>query len=799
MKKFISLVLALVMALSLTTVAWGALTAGTLPAAVSGTITLTEDVTFSGQNAADQLSDYVIDLNDKTMTLSGNTYLTGETTIKNGNIVVSGAISDSYLCLYDASTKLTLEDVNLTGTFDAYAVLNGAAGSTLVIKNSVIDVQGNITNPDSMGNIIYGGNVTVDNSTIKGKNTVRGIGLSNVTIQNNSTVEISDVETGLNNSTVTVDDSTVTITNATKRAVRLNNNTLTLQNGATLAATNCAEDVIGIGTTDTVSVSSDSTLNAVDKVTPVYVAQVGSTKYETLTEAMKAVTSGATLTLLDDVTISEAWDCRYNGAKFLVPVTIDGDGHKLTFTGKVDDKNWNTVFRFEEPATVKNLTIDASAATGIQRGISAKLSITVENFTFIGNGTTARYGVIFGEGAGAAISNVTATVTGSTFENTSYGVSDNRNGQDAKSVTVTDSTFTNAAVLLSASESVTFNDNTVEGKGVSITSYSSTNELAVTATGNTLDADEDNEIVAATITTDTNDFATTGTLTAPAGYTVVNGKVVAKSSLRGNTTTYDVKDLTITTPTGTKEDTSAITGITKYAASTNTTTVNGKTTTTVVPAWFLLSEGAYNYTFVECDKSCADFLFTIKGVGSFYVRAMDVPTAFDATPVALYTAPLKATCNMVGANEDVYVLVDGKYYPTKNVVVESYGLLNGKMVVFDKTQAGTPTPHDWNNVTAASYNSATGKLTAVKCPVCKGTVAVYEKPGSFDGKEYKLVGGTGIASAYYYVVGAVATTPAGTAGATVESAETFDAGIAMYVGMSVMAAAGSAVVLKKKD
>ena len=37
------------------------------------------------------------------------------------------------------------------------------------------------------------------------------------------------------------------------------------------------------------------------------------------------------------------------------------------------------------------------------------------------------------------------------------------------------------------------------------------------------------------------------------------------------------------------------------------------------------------------------------------------------------------------------------------------------------------------------------------------------------------------------------------AGDKVESAETFDAGIAMYVGMSVMAAAGSAVVLKKKD
>jgi len=43
------------------------------------------------------------------------------------------------------------------------------------------------------------------------------------------------------------------------------------------------------------------------------------------------------------------------------------------------------------------------------------------------------------------------------------------------------------------------------------------------------------------------------------------------------------------------------------------------------------------------------------------------------------------------------------------------------------------------------------------------------------------------------------TVPAPEASEKVESAQTFDAGIAMYVGMSVMAAAGSAVVLKKKD
>ena len=56
---------------------------------------------------------------------------------------------------------------------------------------------------------------------------------------------------------------------------------------------------------------------------------------------------------------------------------------------------------------------------------------------------------------------------------------------------------------------------------------------------------------------------------------------------------------------------------------------------------------------------------------------------------------------------------------------------------------------------------------------------------------------TGYINYDLYLIGAVASAPAATD--KVESAQTFDAGIAMYVGMSVMAAAGSAVVLKKKD
>ena len=227
-----------------------------------------------------------------------------------------------------------------------------------------------------------------------------------------------------------------------------------------------------------------------------FVAEINGTYYETIQSALGALTEGATLKFLNDVTVDEAWDCRSNGALIAVAdVIIDGNGKTLKLTGDVEDMNWNTVFRVAaNNATFKNLTIDASEAEKIQRGISAQLSITVDNCKFIGNGTTSKYGVIYGEGAVDAIGSVVATVTNSAFVNNSYGVSDNRNGQDAKSVTLTDNTFTNAKVLLSARENVTFNNNTVNGASVVITSHKNASDVQVVANGNTLDATQANQI-----------------------------------------------------------------------------------------------------------------------------------------------------------------------------------------------------------------------------------------------------------------------------------------------------------------
>ena len=83
-----------------------------------------------------------------------------------------------------------------------------------------------------------------------------------------------------------------------------------------------------------------------------------------------------------------------------------------------------------------------------------------------------------------------------------------------------------------------------------------------------------------------------------------------------------------------------------------------------------------------------------------------------------------------------------------------------------------------------------GKVTGYTCAVCK--IAAVEAPNFMSIP--KGANTDGLTGNWYWTAA-----PAAADSDKVESAETFDAGIAMYVGMSVMAAAGSAVVLKKKD
>ena len=221
-------------------------------------------------------------------------------------------------------------------------------------------------------------------------------------------------------------------------------------------------------------------------------AMVGDVYYTSLEDAFKAATSGCTIEILSDVTVDYYWDARNTGAKFTVPVTINGNGKTIKFTNTVyDGGNYMSAFRFEADAVVNNLTIDMSEAisgfAGRFRAISAKANLTVDGCTFIGNGSTNNTrAIIFGEGA-TAIDQI--SITNSTFTGWRRGISDNESGKDvAANVTVTGNTLTDAAVYVSATTDVTFTGNTVAGAYVNIKSYTAGNKLAVTATGNTLEA-----------------------------------------------------------------------------------------------------------------------------------------------------------------------------------------------------------------------------------------------------------------------------------------------------------------------
>ena len=218
-------------------------------------------------------------------------------------------------------------------------------------------------------------------------------------------------------------------------------------------------------------------------------AKVGNELYASLEAAFKAATSGCTIDILSDVTVDNAWDARYTGGKFTVPVTINGNGKTIKFTASVNDNNYQAPFRFEADATVKNLTIDMSEVTDNRfRAISSKGNLTVDGCKFIGKDETLNCrAIIFGEGAGANVGNLAISITNSEFINWKRGITDNENAQDVKTVTITDNKLTDAGVGVSAKETVTFTGNTVAGAYVNIKSYTASNSLNVVATGNTLE------------------------------------------------------------------------------------------------------------------------------------------------------------------------------------------------------------------------------------------------------------------------------------------------------------------------
>ena len=204
--------------------------------------------------------------------------------------------------------------------------------------------------------------------------------------------------------------------------------------------------------------------------------------------------------------------------------------------------------------------------------------------------------------------------------------------------------------------------------------------------------------------------------------------------------------------------------------------------------------------FVEVAEAAATFR-AVYGATVVYLAKVPATKVVYSDNADVYTNVTKETdeCGklvVTDTTKTYYVAYDeanknapSYYVATKNGNVQL--LVDGKIVDVMATASTAVTPHDYQG-----YDVVNNAYTTVKCANCDRVAKLYATATAAGKNAVGPIAGGYITFADATTFGAVVAAPSTE---KVESAETFDAGIAMYVGMSVMAAAGSAVVLKKKD
>lgn len=211
--------------------------------------------------------------------------------------------------------------------------------------------------------------------------------------------------------------------------------------------------------------------------------------------------------------------------------------------------------------------------------------------------------------------------------------------------------------------------------------------------------------------------------------------------------------------------------------------------------------------------------FVINGDSAKYVKVATVAEA----DVVLYTdAACKNAYMYLDAINPVY-FADGAVFTDFGTACGQYNI---KDADYDKTAtyyttAAVPGALYVADKTSAMQLMVNGKLVAVSGPVAIDKIAhkaivTTDKKGAVESIKCAACGVAAVKAPNYASIpaavvaaGQIVSGPdangaywywgTAAAGTIVESAQTFDAGIAMYVGMSVMAAAGSVVVFKKRE
>ena len=234
------------------------------------------------------------------------------------------------------------------------------------------------------------------------------------------------------------------------------------------------------------------------------------------------------------------------------------------------------------------------------------------------------------------------------------------------------------------------------------------------------------------------------------------------------------------------------------------TTVGSETTTKYFADAYTLSFKANEAaavtqdTLYACDASIADYKLVKGGAIVAYLTDDDVNGADGNTGIEKIVDKYVAekddddkTCG--DYNDDIY-MIGGKAYVANTG--SNYAMLNGKAVVYG-SEATDKVPHDFSVAKNVAFDTK-GNPVSVTCDKCKKTFKVVEEnkvPSDYAGDIQSTTNNTKL-TGYVVLLGST-TTSTGSTGTTT-SPKTFDAGIAMYVGMALTSVAGSAVVIGKK-
>ena len=216
---------------------------------------------------------------------------------------------------------------------------------------------------------------------------------------------------------------------------------------------------------------------------------------------------------------------------------------------------------------------------------------------------------------------------------------------------------------------------------------------------------------------------------------------------------------------------------------------------------------SYNGDYTKADKTDFDLQLTKSGASTLYLKHVNEGAKYVAKVEAF--TKIGDKCGQLDVDADgTYYVNTSKYTDTNSVTKDAgevyfmasdangavYVLLNGKLVSVTLAGEQTLVGHTWVAV------EKDGKVVSYKCSDCGTVASIYKTYAAAKASGLKnveaFVNDDGETIYLAYTDGKTDNTkPADSAN---KSPKTFDAGIAMYVGMALTSVAGSAVVIGKK-